>query len=238
MIEIATLAKILAWVSAAPALAEVAKGGWPKAWTNVEVRFAVEEIGLGFSCNDKSVGRLGVRVLDSKLDEIAYMEGSNSDDACPKAPINIKKSPHYLLREMFQMARCKREFERTESTDFVEKYQWHRSRVVFLWENPIEPAFEQRIVELIAETLVDVEKSSITLDARLVEDLGADDEDFCDLEALLEQEFNMSLTNDDFGVKYQTWGSSCGMDLALLYPFPAWVTVGDVVACIWTKTSS
>src|SRR5208283_5132063 len=122
MIEITTLAKLLAWVAAAPEVVKVAKGIWPKSWTNVEVRFAVEEIGLGFSCDDKSGGRFRVRVLESKLDEIAYMEGSNSDDDRPKAPINIKKFPHYLLREMFQMARCKREFERTENTDFAAKY--------------------------------------------------------------------------------------------------------------------
>ncbi len=235
MDEISALAKLLAWVSAAPPVTEVAKEVWR---TVGEVRFAVEEIGFGFSCDDKSAGRLGVRMLDSTLDEIAHLDGSNSQNTGPKAYKNVKNIPNYLLREMFQMARCKREFVRTEHTDYASKYQWHRNRVVFLWENPIEPGFEQRIIELVAERLVDVDKISITLDARLVEDLGADDEDFCDLEALLDEEFNVTLTNDDFGVKYTTWGSSCGMDLALLYPFPAWVTVGDVVACIWTKTRS
>ncbi len=225
MIEIATLTKLLAWASAAPEVAKVAKWIWPKSWTNVETRFAVQEIGLGFSCDDKSWSPVGttvrghifrVNVLDPDQEIIAYMEGPNSGNASPKAHINLKKFPHYLLREMFQMARCKREFERTESTDFAAKYQWHRNRVVFFWENPSEEGakrqeLEQRIIDLIAEVLVDVEKSSVTLGSRLVEDLGAEDLDLYDLTALLESEFGIELSDEDFGgeTKGSFW-SCCG----------------------------
>jgi hypothetical protein len=74
---------------------------WPKSWTNIEVRFVVEEISLGFQCDDKAVGWFRVTVLDQNLEEVAYMEGTNSDDTTLDVGFN-------LLREMFQMARCKR----------------------------------------------------------------------------------------------------------------------------------
>jgi len=134
MIEVATLIKLLDWAFAANGAVEIAKNWWPKKWTNVEVRFVVEEIGLGFSCDDKAVGWFRVTVLDEKLEKIVYMEGANSDDARPKVAINVRKFPHDLLREMFQMARCIREFERTENTVFARKFQSHRDQVLFLWK--------------------------------------------------------------------------------------------------------
>jgi len=258
MIEGATLIKLLDWAFAAKGAAEAAKNLRPKSWTNVEARFAVEEIGLGFSCDDKSWSPLGttvrghtfrVTVIDPNLEKIVYMEGENSDESHPKVAINVTRFSHDLLREMFQMARCMREFERTDNMVFATKYQSHRDQVLFLWKKTSEEGarrqeFEQRIIDVIAETFVDAERSSITLDTRLIEDLGAvTDLDFGRLAKLLEDEFNIELTDDDIELDtegsymwYVWYGRSDGSSYRPIER--AWVIVGDVVACIWNKTRS
>jgi|SRR5271157_2391151 len=108
---------------------------WPNYWTNIEVRFVLEEITLGFQCDDKAVGRFRVTVLDQNLEEVVYMEGPNSDDRTLDVGFNLKAFPAPVLREMFQMARCKREHKRTHDIHFAQKFEYHRSQLVGLWDS-------------------------------------------------------------------------------------------------------
>ncbi len=55
---------------------------------------------------------------------------------------------------------------------------------------------ENRVVGLIAEVLVDVSKENIHLDSKIVEDLGAESLDIYDMIALLEDEFNLEITDE------------------------------------------
>src|SRR5271157_3612833 len=108
---------------------------WPKSLANIEVRFVVEEISLGFQCDDKAVGWFRVTVLDQNLEEVVYMEGANSDDTILDIGFNIKAFPDPVLREMFQMARCKREHKRTDHIGFARKFEYHRGQLVGLWDS-------------------------------------------------------------------------------------------------------
>ncbi|MFH1115862.1 MAG: hypothetical protein V1792_18280, partial [Pseudomonadota bacterium] len=228
--------------------AEIVMGWWPKKWSNVEARFVVEEIGLGFSCDDKTGGGwFRVTVLDEKLEKIVYMEGANNTDVRPKVAINVKKFPHDVLREMFHMARCKREFERTDDRSFASMYQTHRHQALSLWkraneERPEREKIEQRVVDLIAECLVDVDKSRIVFSARLGEDLGAYEVDCYDVIALIEDEFGIELPDADLGLggessetesKERGCWSCCAMPgnpgIAL-----GEITVQDLADLVWT----
>ncbi|MGO9568775.1 MAG: hypothetical protein ACLP5H_14665 [Desulfomonilaceae bacterium] len=131
------LTNLRAWASA---LVEMAKMIWPKSSTNVRVRFVVQEIAMGFQCYDRGVGWFRVTVLDQNVEEVAYMEGANSDDTAPEVSFNSKGFPDAVLREMFQMARCRREFARTQDIEFSRKFEYHRTQLLNLWEsaNPKE----------------------------------------------------------------------------------------------------
>ncbi|MFA6221650.1 MAG: acyl carrier protein [Desulfomonilaceae bacterium] len=56
---------------------------------------------------------------------------------------------------------------------------------------------EKKIVELVAEVLVDVNKENIRLDSKIVEDLGAESLDIYDMIALLEDEFGMEISDEE-----------------------------------------
>jgi acyl carrier protein len=56
---------------------------------------------------------------------------------------------------------------------------------------------EKRVVDLIAEVLVDVNKENIQLDSKIVEDLGAESLDIYDMIALLEDEFTFEISDED-----------------------------------------
>jgi acyl carrier protein len=56
---------------------------------------------------------------------------------------------------------------------------------------------EQKIVDLIAEVLVDVNKENIQLNSKIVEDLGAESLDIYDMIALLEDEFGLEITDEE-----------------------------------------
>jgi acyl carrier protein len=56
---------------------------------------------------------------------------------------------------------------------------------------------ESKVVDLIAEVLVDVNKENIQLDSKIVEDLGAESLDIYDMIALLEDEFGMEITDEE-----------------------------------------
>jgi acyl carrier protein len=55
---------------------------------------------------------------------------------------------------------------------------------------------ESRVVELVAEVLVDVNKENIQLSSKIVDDLGAESLDIYDMIALLEDEFGMEITDE------------------------------------------
>ncbi|MGB6065063.1 MAG: acyl carrier protein [Desulfomonilaceae bacterium] len=56
---------------------------------------------------------------------------------------------------------------------------------------------EKRVVELVAEVLVDVNKDNIEMNSKIVEDLGAESLDIYDMIALLEDEFGLEITDEE-----------------------------------------
>lgn len=56
---------------------------------------------------------------------------------------------------------------------------------------------ELKVIDLIAEVLVDVNKENIQLDSKIVEDLGAESLDIYDMIALLEDEFGLEITDEE-----------------------------------------
>jgi acyl carrier protein len=62
---------------------------------------------------------------------------------------------------------------------------------------------ESKVIDLVAEVLVDVNKENIHLDSKIVEDLGAESLDIYDMIALLEDEFGLEV-NDEEVEKIQT----------------------------------
>jgi acyl carrier protein len=56
---------------------------------------------------------------------------------------------------------------------------------------------EKKVVDLVAEVLVDVNKENIKLDSKIVEDLGAESLDIYDMIALLEDEFGIEISDED-----------------------------------------
>lgn len=56
---------------------------------------------------------------------------------------------------------------------------------------------ELKVVDLIAEVLVDINKESIQMNSKIVEDLGAESLDIYDMIALLEDEFNLEITDEE-----------------------------------------
>ena len=56
---------------------------------------------------------------------------------------------------------------------------------------------EKKVVDLVAEVLVDVKKENIQLDSKIVEDLGAESLDIYDMIALLEDEFGLEITDEE-----------------------------------------
>ncbi|MFH0822790.1 MAG: acyl carrier protein [Pseudomonadota bacterium] len=56
---------------------------------------------------------------------------------------------------------------------------------------------EKKVVDLVAEVLVDVNKDQIQLGSKIVEDLGAESLDVYDMIALLEDEFGLEITDED-----------------------------------------
>jgi acyl carrier protein len=55
---------------------------------------------------------------------------------------------------------------------------------------------EKRVVDLVAEVLVDVNKEHIQLNSKIMEDLGAESLDIYDMIALLEDEFGLEITDE------------------------------------------
>ncbi|MBM4326641.1 MAG: acyl carrier protein [Thermodesulfobacteriota bacterium] len=56
---------------------------------------------------------------------------------------------------------------------------------------------EKKVVDLIAEVLVDVNKENIEPGSKIVEDLGAESLDIYDMIALLEDEFGLEIKDED-----------------------------------------
>jgi acyl carrier protein len=55
---------------------------------------------------------------------------------------------------------------------------------------------ESKVIDLIAEVLVDVNKEHIELSSKIVEDLGAESLDIYDMISLLEDEFQMQIADE------------------------------------------
>jgi hypothetical protein len=119
------------WISSAEAAYSILRAIFPQ-WENVEVRFAISSAGLGFRCNDKGLGDFRVWVVDDQLNDIAYIEGKNSDKPSIQAGYNVKNFTHDLLEEIFQMARYRREMERVRngSLELAGEYMKPREAVI------------------------------------------------------------------------------------------------------------
>lgn len=55
---------------------------------------------------------------------------------------------------------------------------------------------DKRVIDLISEVLVDVNKENIQMNSKIMEDLGAESLDIYDMIALLEDEFAMEITDE------------------------------------------
>jgi acyl carrier protein len=55
---------------------------------------------------------------------------------------------------------------------------------------------DKMVVDVIAEVLIDVNKEHISLDSKIVEDLGAESLDIYDMVALLEDRFGLQITDE------------------------------------------
>jgi acyl carrier protein len=58
-------------------------------------------------------------------------------------------------------------------------------------------SLETKVIDLIAEVLVDVNKENIQLNAKIVQDLGAESLDIYDMIALLEDKFGLEITDEE-----------------------------------------
>ena len=56
---------------------------------------------------------------------------------------------------------------------------------------------DKRVVELVAEVLVDVNKDNIEMSSKIVEDLGVESLDIYDMIALLEDEFGLEISDEE-----------------------------------------
>jgi hypothetical protein len=122
---------LAAWISAGESAAAIVKAVWPPhAWTNVEVRFGVSDVKMGFRCDDKAMGKFRVWVVDSNMEEIAYLEGNNEDDATPTTGFDLRSFTSEFLKAIFNMARCRRELERTGEIKMAKDFAKYRQKVV------------------------------------------------------------------------------------------------------------
>jgi acyl carrier protein len=78
------------------------------------------------------------------------------------------------------------------STDFENAYHFNTSGRI-----PNMDDLDKRVVELVAEVLVDVNKENIEMSSKIVEDLGAESLDIYDMIALLEDEFGLEITDEE-----------------------------------------
>lgn len=105
----------------------------PKFISNVETKFADPELPYLFKCKGKGFDLLVVNIYasDSRHNpEIITLEGPNTSDADPNILSNIKKIDKSLIFELFNMARCRREFDRTDNRDYLEGYEFYRQRAI------------------------------------------------------------------------------------------------------------
>jgi acyl carrier protein len=85
----------------------------------------------------------------------------------------------------------------------------HHSQVLFRKFDPISEAkpaseaglremdeIDKMVVDVIAEVLIDVNKEHISLDSKIVEDLGAESLDIYDMVALLEDRFGIQIADE------------------------------------------
>jgi GTPase SAR1 family protein len=69
---------------------------------------------------------------DTKGERRCHLEGRNEDNATINVVFDFDQYPTELLSEMFQMARCFREYERLDDISFSKKFAAHRQRMLEL----------------------------------------------------------------------------------------------------------
>ena len=75
-----------------------------------------------------------------------------------------------------------------------------------LWEGPIVPSTEERVIEIVCENL-GVNKEQVTRSTSFTEDVGADSLDIVELVMELEEEFEITIP-DDQAEKIKTVGEA------------------------------
>ena len=111
-------------------LAEVVDYFTPKVIKNIKVDFKVKELNLRFKCDDKGMGDFRVFIYNSQNELIAYMEGKNKVKTSPKIGQNINKYSRDFLFNCFHMARCNREFERTDDINYSKGFDYFRKKAI------------------------------------------------------------------------------------------------------------
>lgn len=107
---------------------------WPKRWSNVETRVLIDELGVVVSCRGKGRGLLGVTLENRAGRVIAQLEGENRLDGEVRVGCNSEGVPESIFVDVFRMARCDREFERTGVLEHSRYSGYFRTRTVFRWE--------------------------------------------------------------------------------------------------------
>ena len=103
---------------------------FPKQLKNVKVDFRVEQLGLRFVCKDKDIGYFELKIYNRAEEMVAYVEGKNKQGSKINIGQNINNYNKDFLYYCFHMARCCREFERTEKIDYSRGFDYYRKKAI------------------------------------------------------------------------------------------------------------
>jgi acyl carrier protein len=88
----------------------------------------------------------------------------------------------------------------------VRRYRARHSRQSVLWEDSVVPSVEERVIEIVCENL-GVNREQVTRQTSFQEDVGADSLDIVELVMELEEEFEITIP-DDQAEKIKTVGEA------------------------------
>lgn len=107
----------------------------PEFMKNVKAAFYVEEANLYFTCDDAGVGDMRVFVLSPRAEQRCHLHGKNEGVTELEVVFNFDGYPPELLMQMYHMARCKREYERTGEKARHVEFADHRSKMLRLFDD-------------------------------------------------------------------------------------------------------
>ena len=110
----------------------------PKKLKNVEVTFSEQYFPLIFKCKGRNMDDCLVWIHsdDGKTrPEIAYLEGYfHVDDIMPRVLKNINNYSETLLYNLYNMVRCRREYERTDNRNYYNGYMYFMQQAKIEWD--------------------------------------------------------------------------------------------------------